>query len=131
MVFSSLFHYDFCFSSQNPVPKKPWSGLLNGKMERLAGCAQKNILRPNATFDGEEDCLYLNIYRPTVSHSFVFNPPKKQISQSISLSFRYRIHRPNEIRHFQSLFTYMKVVFSPAQFIHFSMGHIILWTHNK
>lgn len=35
-------------------------------MERPLGCAQKNVLMPNATFDGEEDCLYLNIYRPAV-----------------------------------------------------------------
>lgn len=58
------------------MPKKPWSGLHNGKVERMH-CAQKNLLRPNATFEGEEDCLYLNIYRPAVSqakkHKFLKN----------------------------------------------------------
>lgn len=53
--------------TQNPVPKKPWTGLLDGKLERINGCAQKNLLIPNATFEGEEDCLYLNVYRPAVS----------------------------------------------------------------
>lgn len=52
---------------QNPVPKKSWTGLLNGKLERATGCAQVNVLVPNATFEGEEDCLYLNIFRPSVS----------------------------------------------------------------
>lgn len=51
------------------MPKKPWSGLLNGKLERQTGCAQINVLVPNATFDGEEDCLYLNIYRPSVGQA--------------------------------------------------------------
>lgn len=46
------------------MPKKPWSGLLNGKSERPV-CAQVNVLVPNVTFEGDEDCLYLNIYRPS------------------------------------------------------------------
>lgn len=41
-------------------------------MERATGCAQINVLVPNATFEGEEDCLYLNIFRPSVSSVHVY-----------------------------------------------------------
>lgn len=58
------------------MPKKPWSGLLNGKLERQMGCPQVNVLLPNAAFEGEEDCLYLNIYRPSVSFDRFFSSLK-------------------------------------------------------
>ncbi|KAJ6634299.1 Juvenile hormone esterase [Pseudolycoriella hygida] len=47
----------------NPIPVKPWSGLLNATVTK-PDCIQKNVLLPNAVASGSEDCLYLNVYRP-------------------------------------------------------------------
>ncbi|GAB0088428.1 Carboxylic ester hydrolase [Sergentomyia squamirostris] len=47
----------------NPQPAKKWSGILDGTVEKPM-CIQKNVLVPNPTVTGDEDCLYLNVYRP-------------------------------------------------------------------
>lgn len=51
---------------QDPVPAKPWDGLLPATTIK-SDCIQKNVLLPNPTVSGSEDCLYLNVYRPIVS----------------------------------------------------------------
>jgi Carboxylesterase family len=48
---------------QNPVPAEPWSGTLDARTEKSI-CMQKNYLIPNPPLMGEEDCLYLYVYRP-------------------------------------------------------------------
>lgn len=48
------------------MPAKPWKTVYNAKHERPA-CIQKNALLQASPVFGEEDCLYLNIYRPMVS----------------------------------------------------------------
>ncbi|XP_058451788.1 juvenile hormone esterase-like isoform X2 [Malaya genurostris] len=47
----------------NPVPNDPWKGILNASIPRNA-CIQKNDFVPQASIEGVEDCLYLNVYRP-------------------------------------------------------------------
>uniref|UniRef100_U5EVS7 Carboxylic ester hydrolase n=1 Tax=Corethrella appendiculata TaxID=1370023 RepID=U5EVS7_9DIPT len=53
---------------QNPVPNEPWNGVLDATAEKLF-CVQLNVLVPNAAVMGDEDCLYLYVYRPK-SHNF-------------------------------------------------------------
>ncbi|XP_055918981.1 juvenile hormone esterase-like [Eupeodes corollae] len=48
----------------NPKPIKPWEGILDATKAR-PDCIQKNYLLPQPFVSGDEDCLYLNIYRPT------------------------------------------------------------------
>lgn len=52
-----------CYHSQNPQPPLSWSGIRNATTP-ASDCIQKNSLLPNPTVSGEEDCLYLNLYRP-------------------------------------------------------------------
>lgn len=35
-------------------------------------CIQKNVLVPNPTVTGNEDCLYLNVYRPRTATGLIF-----------------------------------------------------------
>lgn len=51
--------------TQNPVPATAWNGILDAKHDK-SNCIQKNYLVPNPVVEGDEDCLYLNVYRPTV-----------------------------------------------------------------
>lgn len=51
---------------QNPEAIGRWDGVYDAKQEK-PNCVQKNYLIPNPTVEGEEDCLYLNVYRPLVS----------------------------------------------------------------
>lgn len=41
-------------------------GIYNASSAK-ADCIQKNYLMPTPLIYGEEDCLYLNLYRPEVS----------------------------------------------------------------
>ncbi|XP_055533358.1 juvenile hormone esterase-like [Wyeomyia smithii] len=56
---------------KNPQPVEPWTGNYNATFER-AKCVQKNDLEPNASVEGSEDCLYMNVYKPQLSK----NPDK-------------------------------------------------------
>lgn len=47
----------------NPQPVKPWKDVLDASKAK-ADCIQKNYLMPKPLVSGEEDCLYLNVYRP-------------------------------------------------------------------
>lgn len=48
---------------RNPKEVEPWQGILMAK-EAKPDCKQRNYLMPNWPIVGDEDCLYLNIYRP-------------------------------------------------------------------
>lgn len=52
---------------RNPVPIKPWGIVLNAT-EVKPDCIQMNFLAPGAPIYGEEDCLYLNVYRPQINN---------------------------------------------------------------
>lgn len=55
-----------------PMPYDPWKGVYNAtKIHAI--CPQRDIYRRSEIFEGEEDCLYLNVYSPQ-------NPSKKDIS---------------------------------------------------
>uniref|UniRef100_A0A1A9WQZ2 Carboxylic ester hydrolase n=1 Tax=Glossina brevipalpis TaxID=37001 RepID=A0A1A9WQZ2_9MUSC len=49
---------------KNPEPVQPWTGILRA-IDSKPDCIQKNYLIPGWPVSGEEDCLYLNIYRPS------------------------------------------------------------------
>jgi hypothetical protein len=48
---------------QPPVPKRPWTGIRAAKKPGPY-CLQFNIIRPRIM--GDENCLFLNVYTPTV-----------------------------------------------------------------
>ncbi|XP_055533352.1 juvenile hormone esterase-like [Wyeomyia smithii] len=49
----------------NPVPNDRWkAGTIYNATAEKPMCTQKNDLVPNAQVQGNEDCLYLNVYRP-------------------------------------------------------------------
>ncbi|KAJ8916723.1 hypothetical protein NQ315_013927 [Exocentrus adspersus] len=49
-----------------PVPVEPWDGVLN-VTEIHAVCPQRDVYRRSTLIEGEEDCLYLNVYTPQIS----------------------------------------------------------------
>lgn len=53
---------------QDPVPLHSWNGELDGTVPK-PDCIQKDYLLPTPRISGEEDCLYLNVYRPKVRRS--------------------------------------------------------------
>ncbi|XP_041563311.1 uncharacterized protein LOC108141260 [Drosophila elegans] len=54
---------DLRFSNPKVMPKLP--GVYDASQPRM-DCIQKNYLLPTPVVYGEEDCLYLNVYRPEV-----------------------------------------------------------------
>jgi hypothetical protein len=66
-------HSSVCLSvcTQAPHPPQPWSDVLNATQDGPL-CMQKNYLEPNPTVQGQEDCLYLNVYTPDVSNRFSY-----------------------------------------------------------
>nr|AYN64423.1 carboxylesterase [Dendroctonus armandi] len=48
---------------KHPVPSGPWKGTLNASKIHPV-CPQRDIYRRSELFEGEEDCLYLNVYSP-------------------------------------------------------------------
>uniref|UniRef100_A0AAG5DHC5 Carboxylic ester hydrolase n=1 Tax=Anopheles atroparvus TaxID=41427 RepID=A0AAG5DHC5_ANOAO len=48
---------------KNPVPVEPWEVEYNATTIK-SPCLQRSILLPNNPIVGDEDCLYLNVYRP-------------------------------------------------------------------
>ncbi|KNC21239.1 hypothetical protein FF38_14079 [Lucilia cuprina] len=48
---------------RNPVPVESWQGVLSAKAAK-PDCKQRNYLIPHWPIVGDEDCLYMNIYRP-------------------------------------------------------------------
>lgn len=56
---------------QPPVLHGPWKGTLNAtKVHSI--CPQRDIYRRSEVFEGEEDCLYLNVYTPQVRFHICF-----------------------------------------------------------
>ncbi|KAL3282161.1 hypothetical protein HHI36_005356 [Cryptolaemus montrouzieri] len=53
------------FSS--PVPKKPWEGVLDATRPHTV-CPQIDADKGTGEIDGKEDCLFLNVYKPTIHH---------------------------------------------------------------
>ena len=49
---------------KDPIAKQPWSGILNAT-EFANECIQRSYTTP-VTLIGSEDCLYLNIYTPSL-----------------------------------------------------------------
>uniref|UniRef100_A0A182PNF0 Acetylcholinesterase n=1 Tax=Anopheles epiroticus TaxID=199890 RepID=A0A182PNF0_9DIPT len=49
----------------DPIPNGPWNDQLYNASYERAMCLQRNDLLPNPPVTGSEDCLYLNVYRPT------------------------------------------------------------------
>ncbi|KAL5287117.1 CES2.2 family protein [Megaselia abdita] len=58
---------------RNPVPIKPWGNVLNAT-EVKPDCLQMNALAPGSPIYGEEDCLYLNVYRPQINNKASLSP---------------------------------------------------------
>jgi len=50
---------------QNPKVMPKLLGLYDASEPKM-DCIQKNYLLPTPVIYGEEDCLYLNVYRPEV-----------------------------------------------------------------
>nr|AID61351.1 esterase [Calliphora stygia] len=48
---------------RNPQPIEPWQGVMPAQ-EAKPDCKQRNYLIPHWPIVGDEDCLYMNIYRP-------------------------------------------------------------------
>lgn len=48
---------------KNPQPVEPWTGDYDASFER-SKCVQKNDLWINQKVEGDEDCLYINLYKP-------------------------------------------------------------------
>ncbi|XP_053674412.1 uncharacterized protein LOC128724715 [Anopheles nili] len=48
---------------KKPVPVEPWTQDYNATESKPA-CMQKSFLQPGQPIIGEEDCLFLNVYRP-------------------------------------------------------------------
>ncbi|XP_036332564.1 esterase SG1-like [Rhagoletis pomonella] len=87
---------------KNPVPVEPWNGKLLAK-EPHTECTQRNYLLTPLNTTGDEDCLYLNVYRPAVS-IFTFqrfsshtNPIYMQIYVSDILLSKWQAYNPLEI----------------------------------
>lgn len=55
---------------RNPLPIRRWEGVLDTSNPK-PDCIQMNTLVPGAPISGEEDCLYLNIYRPKTTNEAV------------------------------------------------------------
>lgn len=54
---------------QAPAPLKQWDGVLDAS--KVHGvCPQRNIYTRSEVIEGEEDCLYLNVYTPKDAVSF-------------------------------------------------------------
>lgn len=48
---------------QNPLPAKPWKGILDATKSSQQ-CIQHNQFIRGLPLDGSEDCLYLNVFVP-------------------------------------------------------------------
>ncbi|CAH1119496.1 unnamed protein product [Phaedon cochleariae] len=51
---------------QPPVPANPWQGILNATADHVS-CPQQDVFSRSYVYEGEEDCLYLNVYSPKLS----------------------------------------------------------------
>nr|CAI5844485.1 unnamed protein product [Callosobruchus analis] len=51
------------YNRHPPVPVKPWYKHLDATKVH-AMCPQRDVYRRSETIEGEEDCLYLNVYTP-------------------------------------------------------------------
>ncbi|KAJ9587060.1 hypothetical protein L9F63_019348, partial [Diploptera punctata] len=46
-----------------PQPPQPWQGILDATKDG-SECLQRNFFNPDEDLQGEEDCLYLNVFTP-------------------------------------------------------------------
>lgn len=53
---------------QDSVPKQGWNGYFNQRYYDNVICPQFDTYTRSKHFQGQEDCLYLNIYVPMVRH---------------------------------------------------------------
>ncbi|KAF5307861.1 hypothetical protein FQR65_LT06593 [Abscondita terminalis] len=51
---------------QPPVPLESWEGILDAT-KYGSNCVQNNVLMSNYNVDGNEDCLFINIYTPKLT----------------------------------------------------------------
>ncbi|XP_055690675.1 juvenile hormone esterase-like [Lutzomyia longipalpis] len=80
---------------RSPVPCSPWSHVYDATYSRDE-CLQKNFYTPIPSITGSEDCLYLNIYRPSKCHDreklpviVIFSPYAMSISSLESFAPDY------------------------------------------
>lgn len=66
--FNKLFQ-DFNFFFQAPQPAKPWDGVLDATSPSPF-CYQKAFLMSQTGMQGQEDCLYINVFTPNVGKNY-------------------------------------------------------------
>lgn len=49
-----------------PLPKQPWTGILDGYNKSQVICPQMQYFSLSKDYEGDEDCLYINVYTPMV-----------------------------------------------------------------
>ncbi|KAL9706292.1 hypothetical protein quinque_009810 [Culex quinquefasciatus] len=50
----------------NPVPNDPWSGIYDARQPKPPCIQRIDVQTPAGNIVGDEDCLYLNVYRPSL-----------------------------------------------------------------
>lgn len=60
--------WSFCSlcALQNPVPNDPWSGIYDARQPKPPCIQRIDVQTPAGNIVGDEDCLYLNVYRPSL-----------------------------------------------------------------
>lgn len=82
------------FSLQPPLPHGPWKGTLNATKVHSV-CPQRDIYRRSEVFEGEEDCLYLNVYTPQVRSHICFEFGNSAIRILISGECAIKVKKPS------------------------------------
>lgn len=57
-------------SNKDPLPAKPWGDDVLDATKEGPTCVQYDSLQYPPIIKGQEDCLALNIYTPSVSNTF-------------------------------------------------------------
>jgi para-nitrobenzyl esterase len=52
---------------KGPQPVEPWYHKILYAQKEAPACSQANFFDPTPKYEGQEDCLYLNVYTPFVS----------------------------------------------------------------
>ncbi|XP_019876460.2 juvenile hormone esterase-like [Aethina tumida] len=69
---------------KSPQKLEPWTGILDATQD-ASHCIQKNYLFGNPRVEGQEDCLYLNVFTPQIR-------PKRNVDRSELLPVMVFIH---------------------------------------